>query len=249
MCTLFDLSLNSAAIDFSSISLVQVFSAIGIAIVAQFHCAAMCGPFVGQYAKSPRDFVFSQSGRILAYTIIGAIAATVGSHLRPQPIATIVFCVVIFVLAIMGILRIFGLAKFILPKTRLSFLVISFLERRLRRFSTLRAFALGLATPLIPCGQLWIVMGFAGLTNSSLMGATTGFIFGLGTVPGIYAFTWIRNRLSRLDRPLSRRLQTVFSATLLAALALSASMSLAAASRGIGNSEAPTSESAPPRCH
>ncbi|CAN5490309.1 hypothetical protein BH10BDE1_BH10BDE1_23070 [soil metagenome] len=246
---MFDLSLNSAAIDFSSISMMQIFSAIGIAIVAQFHCAAMCGPFVGQYAKRPRDFVFSQGGRILAYTTIGGIAATVGGRLRPHPMATIIFCVVIFVFAIIGILRIFGLAKFMLPKTRISFRVISFLERRLQRFSTVRAFALGLATPLIPCGQLWIVMGFAGLTNSSLMGATTGFIFGLGTVPGIYAFTWIRNRLSRLDRPLSRRLQTVFSATLLAALALSASMSLAAARRGIGTSQTPASESVPPRCH
>jgi sulfite exporter TauE/SafE len=61
------------------------------------------------------------------------------------------------------------------------------------------AAALGLATPLLPCGPLYFLLSLALLSGSALRGAETLLAFGLGTVPLLWLaqanFHWLRGRL------------------------------------------------------
>jgi hypothetical protein len=61
------------------------------------------------------------------------------------------------------------------------------------------AAALGLATPLLPCGPLYYVMALAMVTGSAWRGVEFMLAFGLGTVPLLWLlqtnYQWIRPRL------------------------------------------------------
>ncbi|MDD2764382.1 MAG: sulfite exporter TauE/SafE family protein [Opitutaceae bacterium] len=61
------------------------------------------------------------------------------------------------------------------------------------------AAALGLATPLLPCGPLYLVVALAMLGGSALRGVEFMLAFGLGTVPLLWLlqtnFHWIRLKL------------------------------------------------------
>ena len=64
------------------------------------------------------------------------------------------------------------------------------------------AAALGLATPLLPCGPLYFLLTLALLSGSALRGVEFMLAFGLGTVPLLWLLQsqagWIRSRLSPL---------------------------------------------------
>jgi len=60
--------------------------------------------------------------------------------------------------------------------------------------------ALGLATPLLPCGPLYFLIGLALLSGSAGRGAEFMLAFGLGTVP----LLWLaQTQLGRAQRGLS----------------------------------------------
>ena len=64
------------------------------------------------------------------------------------------------------------------------------------------AAALGLATPLLPCGPLYFLVSLALLSGSALHGIEVMLAFGLGTVPLLWLaqsqFHWIRRKLTPL---------------------------------------------------
>jgi len=71
---------------------------------------------------------------------------------------------------------------------------------RLRGGSRVRsAAALGLATPLLPCGPLYFLVSLALLTGSAARGAETLLAFGLGTLPLLWLaqtnYHWLRRKL------------------------------------------------------
>ena len=64
------------------------------------------------------------------------------------------------------------------------------------------AAALGFATPALPCGPLYFLIGLALLSGSVLRGVEFMLAFGLGTVPLLWLaqtqFHWMRETLSPL---------------------------------------------------
>jgi len=64
------------------------------------------------------------------------------------------------------------------------------------------AAALGFATPLLPCGPLYFLIGLALVTGSALRGVEFMLAFGLGTVPLLWLaqsqFHWVRSKLTPL---------------------------------------------------
>jgi sulfite exporter TauE/SafE len=77
------------------------------------------------------------------------------------------------------------------------------LQLRLRGRSRVEAAAaLGLATPLLPCGPLYFIVSLALLSGSPVRGIEVMLAFGLGTVPLLWLaqsqFHWVRQKLSPL---------------------------------------------------
>jgi len=165
-------------------------------LVTSLHCAGMCGPLACYIVPRPGSgSSFSsvaslyQIGRMLSYTMIGAIAGGVGmvalgwidiyqhSLSRFLPWLLVLF----FVAIALRIDRLF-------PKPTLFAPWLRKVEARFRKLpQPLSGLAIGILTPLLPCGPLYAVFGLALMTQSPVRGAEFLLLFGLGTLPLLWA--------------------------------------------------------------
>ena len=147
-------------------------------LVTSLHCVGMCGPLA---CSSSKVGVYHGT-RIAAYGIVGALAGWIGTlpvwWLEKRSVAVLPWLLVI-ALAVVGI----GLDAWI-PKPK--FLSMPMARIRLgitKMGANARAAALGLATPLLPCGPLYLMFGLSMANGSAASGAEFSVAFGLGTLP------------------------------------------------------------------
>jgi len=169
------------------------FAAFVAGLVTSVHCAAMCGPLgcalLGRRESSPQQVRVStalyHAARIVSYALIGGILGAVGQG------AAGIFGAAIsralpWAMALLFVAMAFGLDRTV-PQPRF---VSRFLLRMNLRAVTAdprkSATALGLATPFLPCGPLYLAFGVALVAGSFAAGATLLAAFALGTIP-IYA--------------------------------------------------------------
>ncbi|HET7545274.1 MAG TPA: sulfite exporter TauE/SafE family protein [Polyangiaceae bacterium] len=164
-------------------------------LLGSIHCAGMCGGFVaiagegtsGKARMLPQ--LTYNAGRLVSYTVLGAVAGTLGRALdlagNAAGIGRVAALVsgAIMILWGMGALletqgvRIFR-GRWALPKRLTEGLA------RLRRLpATWRGFVLGLATTLLPCGWLYAFAVTAAGTGSALHGALLMAAFWSGNLP------------------------------------------------------------------
>lgn len=154
--------------------------------------------------------------RLFSYGLIGALCGSLGQ----QPLkwffdspAALLPWVLVLVFLIFG----FGLEKK-LPRPPVLLKWTAKLRFRLGKLSPVRSgLALGLLTPLLPCGPLYLLFGAALLSGSAIRGAEFSLAFGLGTVP----LLWIaQQQLRRLGKRFNlvtiQRSLAILSACLLA---------------------------------
>jgi len=165
------------------------YTAMIAGMVTSVHCVAMCGPLACAFTPQRAEeggrqaaLAAYHAGKLAAYGIVGALAGALGGvalrGLRESWLAYLPWVLVVFF-----VLVAFRLDRFI-PKP-------AFAGRAYRaataRFMRLRkpvaAGAIGLATPLLPCGPLYVIFGLALLSGSALRGAEFAVGFGLGTLP------------------------------------------------------------------
>jgi uncharacterized protein len=144
-------------------------AAFAVGLATSLHCTAMCGPLACALRVRPAEYHLS---RAFAYSLAGAITGAVGqtavdlfqgemARILPWTLAAVLICIA------------FGLERR-LPQPR--FLLSFLIRARLNR-------SLGLLTPLLPCGPLWLMLGAAALTGSWWSGALHMFCFVAGTIP------------------------------------------------------------------
>lgn len=173
-------------------------------IVTSAHCVGMCGPLSCSWAVSAKSGGFMRgtalyhTGRMIAYGLVGALAGALGT----MPLAffqhgagIVLPWLLVLAFAIVGM----GLDAW-LPKPK-------FLSTGLRRVQSaafrlkgdLRATILGLATPLLPCGPLYLMFALAMANGSAARGAEFALAFGLGTLPLLWLaqtqLHWLGDRL------------------------------------------------------
>ncbi len=177
-------------------------------LVTSLHCAGMCGPLACSLLPVRGDRSDAQTVstvyhvcRLGGYAVLGALAGGLGraplswvshSALRWLPWVLVLFFVA---LALRWDRH--------LPKPvalgRLTWKLQAWVRGRSR---VQAAAAMGLATPLLPCGPLYFLVGLALLSGSALRGVEFMLAFGLGTVPLLWLaqtqFHWVRARLSPL---------------------------------------------------
>jgi sulfite exporter TauE/SafE len=188
-------------------------------LVTSVHCVGMCGPLSCSWAVSAapgsalffRDTGLYHAGRLLSYGLVGALAGALGVAplgFFQRGAGLVLPWLLVLAFAIVG----FGLDQY-LPKP-------GFLARPLRRLqaaafrlkSGARAGLLGLATPLLPCGPLYLIFGLALANGSALNGAGFTVAFGLGTLPLLWLAQTGLHRLGGVLSPTAlRRLQRGFA--------------------------------------
>ena len=158
-------------------------------LATSLHCAGMCGPVACSMMalKNGEDqqqqaAVLYHAGRLLSYTLLGVAAGAMGHwplrHVTDSPVMVLPWLLAVVLLGMaLGLHVKLPRPAFLRrwsARTRLKLVRIPVRQG---------AFALGMATPLMPCGPLYMMLGIALVSGSALRGAEFMLAFSLGTVP------------------------------------------------------------------
>ena len=177
-----------------------------VGLLTGFHCVGMCGGFVVSYTakgvkegKKPAKLHLSYAiGKLISYTVIGAIFGLLGSIIAFTPairgwagILAGLF-LVIFGLKMLNVFP--GLRKF---KIAMPQFLNKFLRKGKKEHSN-NPLIIGLLNGLmIACGPLQAIYIMAAGTGSMVEGAKLLFIFALGTLPVMLGFGYLTSIISK----------------------------------------------------
>ena len=145
-------------------------------LLTSIHCISMCGSInlvASINNENKRDYkrpILYNLGRIISYTIIGALVGLLGKVLS---INNVVSGIIIIIASIIMLLM--SLTMLNIIKVRFKFFKYKVNNRN--------PFIIGLLNGLMPCGPLQTMQVYALTTGSIFKGALSMFLFGLGTVP------------------------------------------------------------------
>ncbi len=158
-------------------------------LVTSVHCVAMCGPLSCAFSPSksgdpspPVVLTSYHLSKLFAYGLVGALAGAFGGVIlkavEDSWLNLLPWVLVVFFLGV-G----FRLDRF-LPKPKWAGVYYRRVTARFARLNkTAAAGLIGLASPLLPCGPLYMIFGLCLFTGSALAGAEFAVGFGLGTIP------------------------------------------------------------------
>ncbi|MCB9848183.1 MAG: sulfite exporter TauE/SafE family protein [Phycisphaeraceae bacterium] len=219
------MTMPSDPIMIESILAVFLFSLTG-----SFHCAGMCGAFVAFAVSTPGAdparqpsrtllHVAYNGGRLITYTILGAIAGAVGAALdlggAQVGVARTAMLLAGSVMIGFGVVTFLRLRGVKLPSAPIPMAWRKLISRghkyALGRPPVIRALVIGLLTTLLPCGWLYIFAVYAASTGSAPAGAITMAVFWVGTLPWLVA---VGEGIGRLTGVFGRHLPTLTTAAI-----------------------------------
>lgn len=181
--------------------------ALGAGLLISPHCVAMCGPLScamvrGRPGSASADWNRSlyHLGRVLSYTLLGALAGALGlSLVQAFGLKPVVY----FPWFLVAILLLFALRlDRHLPRVPLLRKGLHWLSPRLRRIpGPLAGLGLGLATPSLPCAPLYSIFWVALISGSPWFGAEIAMGFALGTIPLLWSGQHLFARLNKRLTP------------------------------------------------
>jgi sulfite exporter TauE/SafE len=177
-----------------------------VGLLTGFHCIAMCGAFViGLTVKGPQENkkislspLLYGFGKVVSYTVIGAIFGWIGSLIAFTPLVRgIVGIIAGALLVIWGI----NLMNFIPWLRRLSVrppkFMLNLMGENNQNSLRIRPLIIGLLNGLmIACGPLQAIYILAAGTGSAIEGAKLLCIFALGTLPVMIGFGYLTTLIS-----------------------------------------------------
>ncbi len=161
-----------------------VTTAFGAGLITGIHCIGMCGPLT--CALCPRatrafsSLAAYHACRTLSYTLIGTLLGLLGERLEfffigwPARMLPWIFVILFLLIG-------FGLERFV-PVPALFRKLWADIVAWSSRKPAAGGAALGLATPFLPCGPLYIAFGMAFSTGVAWFGGLLMFSFALGTI-------------------------------------------------------------------
>jgi sulfite exporter TauE/SafE len=170
-------------------SVYNAYTALVAGLVTSVHCVAMCGPLSCAFSPSkPGDsepaviLTSYHLAKLVSYAIVGTLAGAFGSvvirAVEDSWLNLLPWILVVFFLVVA-----FRLDRFF-PKPKWLGLYYRKATMRFSRLSKpLAAGLIGFASPLLPCGPLYMIFGLALFSGSALKGAEFAIGFGLGTLP------------------------------------------------------------------
>jgi len=203
--------------------MLQIWLAFLAGLAGSFHCIGMCGGIVAAISLKDKESALRgrlesqllyNTGRVITYTLLGALAGLIGSSLNLMAMKVIFrwFVVGANLLVIMvGLSSALGLGALNLSTLEGSgarFLTAP-LKRALAAHSPLASLPLGLVLGLLPCGLVYAPLLVAAGTGSPVTGAATMAAMGLGTVPVMLTFGTASSAISGQLRNVMLRLTGV----------------------------------------
>ena len=167
----------------------NAYTALIAGLITSVHCVAMCGPLSCAFTPTKAKDVSPQLvltcyhlAKLLSYAIVGTLAGAFGSVVI-RLVSSSWLNLLPWILVVFFLVVAFRLDRFFPKPVWLG----RFYRKMTTRFSRLQkplaAAVIGLASPLLPCGPLYMIFGLALFSGSALKGAEFAIGFGLGTLP------------------------------------------------------------------
>lgn len=192
-------------------------------LFSSMHCIGMCGSIIGTLTLSLSQdirnkktlllpFVFNYNfGRIVSYTLAGALAGVIESVVSSVPMGEIdgyrilqLFSAAVMASAGLYIAGWFPRFAYIEKAGTRFWKLIEPYGRKLIPVKNLtQAFLFGMVWGWLPCGLVYAALALAATAGNIGNSALTMLFFGLGTLPavmGVGIMTGILTRLSRMQR-------------------------------------------------
>lgn len=178
----------------------MVLTAFLLGFAGSLHCVVMCSPLNRAVGGSAwNDRLLYHSGRILTYASTGGLLALVGS-LPVLEKGQKIFAVAVGVLLILAAFG--GWVRLRIPVASGALAGISRALRSrfgqlLRTATPASRFGLGVINGLLPCGLTALALAYCLGLAGFLDGFQFMLLFGLGTLPALFAGRWIAGRLQQ----------------------------------------------------
>jgi len=198
-----------------------------IGLLTSVHCVAMCGgialsqslrpagpvssaaPRVGKLERLGSGLLYN-GGRVISYTIVGAIVGALGAAFSFSPIVKGIIAAAAGLFMVVLGLKMLGIVSRVPSASRI---IPAGLRDAFGRFGAgfrkRGPFVVGLLNGLMPCGPLQTMQLYALGTGSALAGALSMFIFSAGTVPLMLVFGLAAALLPRKVVPIMVRASAV----------------------------------------
>jgi uncharacterized protein len=175
-----------------------------LGVISNLHCLGMCGPIalaipLNRSSKSTMLFGMLQYhiGRVLVYAILGYIVGYIGMGIKLfgvlQAISIIAGIGIIIYAWRKKLFKTSSSSSSINQKITSSF--SKNMGKIMRSESPLKLFLLGALNGLLPCGMVYTALITAVVLGTPLLSATSMLAFGLGTLPGLVAFSVFAHQL------------------------------------------------------
>ena len=178
------------------------------------HCVGMCSAVIilldrqSSFQKKRLAWMFAHAGRITTYALLGLTFGLLGESLylfsadlpRIQGILSILFAIIAFYMAFAFI----GIAKS--PELLFSNLVSKW-GQAMRGLKSPAPFIAGMLWGLLPCGLVVTALIPAMTSGNALQGALNMIVFGVATIPSLFAVKWLAQKT--VSRTWSRSLASV----------------------------------------
>ena len=178
-----------------------------VGLLTSVHCVAMCGGINlsqslhagGSRRAMLRPALYYNLGRVISYTVIGALVGALGSvlSLTPQVQGLLKLTAGVFMM-LMG----FSMLGLFPALSRFAPRLPARLGQRLnkKKTSSRSPLAVGMLNGLMPCGPLQSMQLYALSTGSLFGGALSMLVFSLGTVPLMFGLSalggWMKRRFT-----------------------------------------------------
>jgi uncharacterized protein len=174
----------------------EIYAAFFIGLVGSLHCIGMCGPIaIALPVPNTSNLSFFTGrilynlGRVVTYAFLGAVLGLIGSKIAlagAQQVVSIVLGVVIIIAVL-------------LPQKYKNYFAQHPLIQKLAHplksnigvlfskgtFSAM--FLIGILNGFLPCGLVYVALAGAIASGDAISGAAVMILFGLGTVPAMFA--------------------------------------------------------------
>lgn len=179
-----------------------------LGLSSSLHCVGMCGPIAmaipvdrssnGKILFGALQYNF---GRVLTYSILGAIVGSMGLTLNT-------FGVLQWLSIIAGIfLILFAWRKYLqrfifgkIPGINIQFGLNKMLGKVIRSKSPVKLLFLGGLNGLLPCGMVFAALLNAILTGEIIQSSLAMVMFGIGTLPAMLTVTFASNKIGTVLR-------------------------------------------------
>ncbi|MBN9646732.1 sulfite exporter TauE/SafE family protein [Terrisporobacter glycolicus] len=167
-----------------------------------FHCVGMCGGIlltqtinkaenIKDKKSSFKTALLYNSGRVISYTIIGGIVGALGS------IFSATIQIQNFIKIIAGVFMIISGLHMIGVKILNNINIPIFFKKSTCVNNHKNPFIVGYLSGFLPCGPLQTMQLYALSSGSFIMGASSMFVFSLGTLPIMLSFAYFSSRMCK----------------------------------------------------